>query len=202
MCISVNSEHELRAEIILSLWCRSSNVLTSLIALHDKVSEVCLYYCCWQECPCLYLKWTQVTLQIRGVTFGHLLFELLFLQEYSEKVLQFNGMSALITLPKTGFYLGDSLVVSGRVENPSNTSKKVKVGLRVVRVSLFFREFYPLATVWDLELIWLWIDFAPTMQSLPRLHMTLYLWSGKGKVPMLLLRLLLNTENMGIIDGA
>ena len=73
--------------------------------------------------------------QIRGVTFGHLLFELLFLQEYSEKVLQFNGMSALITLPKTGFYLGDSLVVSGRVENPSNTSKKVKVGLRVVRVS-------------------------------------------------------------------
>ena len=127
----------------------------------------------------------QSFLQIHDVTFGHLLFDLLFLQEYSEKVLQFNGMSALITLPKTGFYLGDSLVVSGRVENPSNTSKKVKVGLRVVRVSLFFREFYPLATVWDLELIWLWIDFAPTMQSLPRLHMTLYLWSGKGKVPML-----------------
>ena len=96
----------------------------------------------------------QSFLQIHGVTFGHLLFELLFLQEYSEKVLQFNGMSALITLPKTGFYLGDSLVVSGRVENPSNTSKKVKVGLRVVRVSSYFREFYPLATVWDLELVW------------------------------------------------
>ena len=77
----------------------------------------------------------QFFVQIHGVTFCHLLFELLFLQEYSEKVLQFNGMSALITLPKTGFYLGDSLVVSGRVENPSNTSKKVKVGLRVVRVS-------------------------------------------------------------------
>ena len=123
----------------------------------------------------VFLEWTQVTLQLEICNFScksmvslsvTYFSNFLFLQEYSEKVLQFNGMSALITLPKTGFYLGDSLVVSGRVENPSNTSKKVKVGLRVVRVSLLFREYYKLTTVWDLELIRLWIDFAPSMQSL------------------------------------
>lgn len=53
-----------------------------------------------------------------------------------EKTLQFNGMSSLISLPRTGFYLGDKLVVSGVVENPTSSSRRVKVGIRVVRVSL------------------------------------------------------------------
>ena len=51
------------------------------------------------------------------------------------KTLQFNSMSSLISLPKTGLFLGDSLIVSGMVENPTATSRRVKVGIRVVRVS-------------------------------------------------------------------
>ena len=40
-----------------------------------------------------------------------------------------------MSLPKTGLYLGESLIVSGLVENPTGTSRRVKVGIRVVRVS-------------------------------------------------------------------
>ncbi|KAF6029017.1 hypothetical protein EB796_012677 [Bugula neritina] len=54
-------------------------------------------------------------------------------QACSEKTLQFNSLSALISLPKTGFYLGQKLVVGGVVENPTSSSRKVKVGIRVVR---------------------------------------------------------------------
>ncbi|XP_067948646.1 uncharacterized protein [Watersipora subatra] len=54
-------------------------------------------------------------------------------QECSEKPLQFNGMNSLISLPKTGLFLGDNLLVSALVENPTQTSRRVKIGVRVVR---------------------------------------------------------------------
>jgi len=46
-----------------------------------------------------------------------------------------NILTAQITLPRTGFFLGDRLNVSGLITNTSSSSRKVKVGIKIVRVS-------------------------------------------------------------------
>lgn len=57
------------------------------------------------------------------------------LQVVSENNLPFQSLSAVITLPKTGFYLGEELTVRGVVSNPTSSSRKVKVGVCIIRVS-------------------------------------------------------------------